>query len=238
MKILIPLAGRGSRFKEIGFTKPKSLLPIIDKSMIEWSTMNIPVDSSDIIFLILKDDVKKYSLDAELLKIFGSKITIIQIPKVTDGAPQTLLYAKDLINTSEEIIIWNGDQVVLDDVGKMIEQLPENIDGLIPVFHSNLTKFSYVRVDDEMNVLETAEKIPISEYATIGLYYFRKGKDFVRAAESMIEKDIRRGNEFFVCPVYNELIEEGKKIKATVVDTAWPLGTPEDVEQFKKYYRE
>jgi len=237
MKVVIPLAGRGSRFVEAGFNKPKPLIQIIKKSMVEWATSNINVNFNDFIFLILQKHIDQNNLDEKLKELYSPEITIIPISKVTEGAPLTILQAKEIINTDEELLICNGDQFFSEDVLNMISKLPLEYSGLIPVFRSTQTKFSYAKVDGSMNVIEVAEKIPISNYATAGAYYFRKGKDFIWAVEKMIEKDIRRGNEFFVCPVYNELISRGDKIKAILIDKFWPLGTPEDVEYFKKYYR-
>ncbi|PIZ52024.1 glycosyl transferase family 2 [Candidatus Woesearchaeota archaeon CG_4_10_14_0_2_um_filter_33_13] len=236
MKVLIPLAGRGSRFIEAGYTLPKPLVLIIKEPMIRWATKNLNIEDKDLIFFILKIHIDNYQLDQKLREIFSANIKIVVVDKITEGAPITLLQAKDIIDTEEELLIFNGDQNFKENIIEMIRNLPLKYSGLIPVFHSTQTKFSYAQVDKGMDVIEVAEKIPISSYATAGVYYFRHGKDFVWATEQMISKDIRRGNEFFVCPVYNELLGRGDKIKATLIETFWPLGTPEDVEHFKRYY--
>lgn len=237
MKVLIPLAGRGSRFKEAGYEQVKPLIPIIKVPMIRWALKNLKAAPEDMVFYILQQHIDAARLDEKLKSLFSEKITIVPVDKVTEGAPMTLLLGKEHFDNDDEVIVWNGDQFFDEDMLEMIKGLPADCAGMIPVFNSNLTRFSYVKTDENMDILETAEKVPISNFATVGVYYFRKGKDFIWAIDEMVRKDIRRGNEFFVCPTYNELIARGDKIRAVKIENAWPLGTPEDVEHFEKFYR-
>ena len=113
----------------------------------------------------------------------------------------------------------------------------QNLDAGIVSFRATHPKWSYAKVDDCGFVTEVAEKNPISDIATVGVYYWKQGKDFVKYAESMILKDIRVNNEFYVCPVFNEAISDGLKIKTFDVPKMWGIGTPEDLNYFLENYK-
>jgi dTDP-glucose pyrophosphorylase len=105
-------------------------------------------------------------------------------------------------------------------------------DGGIVTFTSIHPKWSYAKVDESGLVTEVAEKNPISNNATVGYYFWKNGSDFVKYAESMINKNKRVNNEFYVCPVFNEAIADGKKISSFDIEKMWGLGTPEDLNYF------
>ena len=114
----------------------------------------------------------------------------------------------------------------------MYSMIADEIDGGILTFTATHPKWSFAKVNEEGYVTEVAEKNPISNIATVGVYFWKKGSDFVNYAEQMIKKDIRTNNEFYVCPVYNQAIQDGKKIKTFPVERMWGLGTPEDLTYF------
>ena len=154
---------------------------------------------------------------------------------MTAGAACTVLTAKKFINNEDDMLIANSDQYIDFDIDTFIEKAREgNKQGLIQTFESSHPKWSYVRLDKDGKVLETAEKKLISNKATTGLYYFKQGSDFVRATEAMIKKDCKYNGEFYVCPVYNELIIEGADIfiDDITIDKMHGLGTPEDLNNF------
>ncbi len=237
MNIVIPMAGRGSMFKEGGYSLPKPLIQIKGKPMIKWATDCVPYGAEAFIFVVLKEHINDFQIDEKLRQMYSDKIRVIVSDGVTQGAPRTVLLAEDMINNDDELIILNSDQYFRCPIKEAIESKPANITGLIPVFYATHPRWSYAKTDSEGFVVETAEKRLISTYATAGLYYFLKGRDFVWAAKEMIKKDIRRGSEFYVCPVYNELIAKGHKIRTVECESMWGLGTPEDVEYFIKYYK-
>lgn len=240
MKIVIPIAGRGSKFISAGYNEPKPLVLIKGKPMIKWATdsLNFLKFDENLIFIVLKEHVDKFNLDQKLKELYGNKIRIIISDGYTEGAACTVLLAKDIINSEEDLIIYNADQFFKDSILENIKNKKADTKGIIPVFRATNSKWSFVSVNENNYVIETAEKEMISNLATVGLYYFSQGKDFVWAAEEMIRKNIRVQGEFYVCPVYNELIRRGDKILATEVSQMWPMGNPEDVEYFNKYYRE
>ena len=237
MKIVMPIAGRGSRFREVGHREPKPLISILQRPMIQWALDCIDYRPEDLIFICLQEHIERDHIDQHLKTLFSDSITLVTTDGVTQGAASTVLLARDFIDTSEECVIYNTDQFFKSDLMNAIKNKSDDVTGIIPVFKATSSKWSFARVGPNGYVNEVAEKIPISTNATVGLYYFAHGSDFVWAADQMISKDIRRNNEFYVCPVYNELIQRGDKIQIVESDFMWGLGTPEDVEHFERYYR-
>ena len=234
MNILIPMAGQGSRFQQAGYSFPKPLIDVNHKPMIQVVTDNLSLDGRHI-FLVLKDHYEKYSLRYLLPLIVQPRACeIIQVDQVTQGAACTALLARELINTDDELVIANSDQWVDWDSRHFLAYMrTRQADGGILTFFSTHPKWSFVRVDElSSRITEVAEKRPISSVATVGIYYFRRGRDFVAAAERMIEKNLRVNNEFYVAPAYNEMIADGKMVLSYPVAEMKGLGTPEDLERF------
>ena len=235
MNVLIPMAGHGSRFAQAGYTFPKPLIEIHSKPMIQVVVDNLAVDAN-FIYVAQKEHREKFNLDA-MLNLITPGCKIVEVEGVTEGAACTTLLAKEFIDNDEPLVIANSDQFVewssLDFFYKMNEQ---NLDAGILSFESTHPKWSYARLDENDYVVEVAEKKPISNVATVGVYYWKKGKDYVKFAEQMISKNIRVNNEFYVCPVFNEAIESGLKIKTFNVSKMWGLGTPEDLRYFLENY--
>jgi len=231
MKILIPMAGRGKRFEDAGYSFPKPLIDINGKTMIEVIVENLNF-SAEHIFLCRNEHYEKYSLK-ELLELIYQNCKTIKVNEITEGAACTALLAKELINNNEELIIANSDQFVEWDSYNFISNVhSKNADGGILTFEAYDKKWSFVKVDDMGFVTEVAEKKVISKNATVGVYYWKHGSSYVSSAEKMIKKNIRVNNEFYVCPVYNEFILEKKKVKIYNVDEMQGLGTPEDLNNF------
>lgn len=236
MNILIPMAGAGSRFEKAGYTFPKPLIDVRGKPMIQWVVDNLNVEAK-YIFIVQRSHFEKYNLK-ETLSNFCPNNEIIQIDGVTEGAACTTLLAKQYIDKDEPLIIANSDQFVEWNNEEFIyTSTTGDLDGNILTFKSTHPKWSYAKVDELGYVTEVAEKRPISDIATVGIYYWRKGSDYVKYAEQMIRKNIRVNNEFYVCPTFNEAIQDGKKIKTYNIEKMWGLGTPEDLEYFLKYYK-
>ena len=234
MNILIPMAGAGSRFEQAGYTFPKPLIDVNGKPMIQRVVENINIDATHI-FIVQKSHYEKYSLQ-HTLNLISPGCKIVQVDGVTEGAACTTLLAKEYINNDEPLVLANSDQYVdWDSSQYMYSCMTDDIDGSILTFNSTHPKWSYAKTNDQGFVTEVAEKKPISENATVGIYFWKKGKDYVDCAESMINKNIRVNNEFYVCPVYNEAILKNAKIKTFHIEKMWGLGTPEDLDTFLKY---
>lgn len=238
MKILIPMAGEGSRFSKEGYTFPKPLIDVNGKPMIQTVVENLDYDA-EYIFLVRKEHLETYEgLYSTLERITNGKFKVVQIDELTEGAACTALLAKDYINDSEDLLIANSDQ--------FIEYSPENFktlkemtdaDAIVYTFEAVHPKWSFVKTNSRGVVTEVAEKKPISNIATCGIYWYRRGSDFVKYANKMIEKDIRVNGEFYIAPVYNELIKDGKTLIPFFVHSMWGIGTPEDLKYYLKNYK-
>ena len=126
---------------------------------------------------------------------------------------------------SDQIVDWNSREFIYSMYSK-------NADGGIATFKSSHPKWSYAKTDDFNKVIEVAEKKPISNEATVGIYYWKHGSDFIKYAEQMIEKNLRVNNEFYVCPVFNEAINDNKHVYTFPVKKMWGIGTPEDLKEY------
>ena len=233
MKVLIPMAGAGSRFEKAGYTFPKPLIDVEGKPMIQTVVDNLNIEAQHV-FIVQKSHYEKYNLQQTLNQI-SPNCEIVQVEGITEGAACTTLLAKQHIDNDEPLIIANSDQYVKWDSNEfMYSMIGDSVDGGILTFKSTHPKWSYAKLGDDGFVCEVAEKKPISDIATVGIYYWKKGSDYVKYAEDMIKKDVRVNNEFYVCPVFNQAIEDNKKIKIFNVEKMWGIGTPEDLQVFLK----
>jgi len=233
LNVLIPMAGAGSRFEQAGYTFPKPLIDVRNKPMIQVVVENLNI-KANFIYIVQKSHREKYNLDT-LLNLITPNCKVIEVEGITEGAACTALLAKEYINTNTPLFFANSDQFVEWDSNEFMYKMNEtNADGGIVSFLSTHPKWSFAKIDEQGLVTEVAEKNPISNIATVGYYFWKYGSDFVKYAEEMIEKNIRVNNEFYVCPVFNQAIEDGKEIRTFNIDKMWGLGTPEDL----KYYLE
>jgi len=231
LNIVIPMAGSGKRFMDAGYKLPKPLIDVNGMPMIKTVIDNLAIDAN-YIFIIQKEHAEMHHLDL-MLKLMVPNCQIIQIDSLTSGAAETVLMAQDFINNDDCLLIANCDQYVeWDSAGFLSNAKASNIDGAILTFKANETKWSYAKVDGNNFVTEVAEKKVISDNATVGIYWWKKGSDFVKYAHSMMEKNIRVNNEFYVCPVWNEALADGKKVKIMPCDKMCGIGTPEDLKVF------
>jgi HAD superfamily hydrolase (TIGR01509 family) len=231
LNVLIPMAGAGSRFQKAGYTFPKPLIEVNGTPMIQVVVENLNIDAN-YIYVVQKSHREKYNLDI-MLNLITPNCKIVEVDGVTDGAACTALLAKEYINNEDPLFFANSDQYAIWDSNEFFYKMNETgCDGGIVTFTSTHPKWSFARIDSGGFIAEVAEKKPISDRATVGFYYWKKGSDFVKYAEQMISKNVRVNNEFYVCPVYNEAINEGKKIKEFGIEKMYGLGTPEDLNFF------
>ena len=235
MNVLIPMAGAGSRFAEAGYTFPKPLIEVGNKPMIQVVVDNLNIDAH-YIFIVQAEHYEKYNLET-VLSLIKPNCSIVQVDSVTEGAACTTLLAREYIDNENPLVIANSDQFVEWNSNEVLYAFStEGVGGGILTFESTHPKWSFARTDENGWVTEVAEKQPISNHATVGVYYYAHGSDYVNSADSMIEKDIRTNNEFYVCPVYNQFIESGGKVRIKNIDRMWGLGTPEDLNNFMSNY--
>lgn len=235
MKVLIPMAGAGSRFEKAGYTFPKPLIEVKGKPMIQTVVENLNIDA-EFVFVVQKEHYEKYHLKS-LLELISPGCKIVQVDGLTEGAACTALMAKEFIDNDEPLLFSNSDQFLEWDSNEfMYSMMADEIDGGILTFTATHPKWSFAKLGEDGFVTEVAEKNPISNIATAGIYYWAKGSDFVKYAEQMIERNIRVNNEFYVCPVYNQAIEDGKKVRIFPVKRMWGIGDPESLNYFREHY--
>ena len=236
LNVLIPMAGAGSRFEQAGYTFPKPLIEVRKKPMIQVVVENLNI-KANYIYVVQKSHREKYNLDA-LLSLITPGCKVVETEGMTEGAACTALLAKEHINTDAPLFFANSDQFVEWDSNEFLYKMNEtNADGGIVTFEATHPKWSFAKINKQGLVTEVAEKKPISNIATVGFYYWKQGSDFVKYAEQMINKNIRVNNEFYVCPVFNQAIEDNKKIRTFNINGMWGLGTPEDLNYYLENYK-
>ena len=236
LNVLIPMAGAGSRFQQAGYTFPKPLIDVEGKPMIQVVVDNLNIEAT-YIYVVQKQHRLMYNLDT-LLNLITPNCKIVEVDGITEGAACTTLLAKELIDNDQPLIMANSDQFIEWDSNEfMYKMIEQRVDGGILTFNATHPKWSFVKTNEQGYVTEVAEKNPISNMATVGVYYWAKGSDYVKYAEQMIKKNIRTNNEFYTCPVFNEAILDGKKIKTFGIEKMWGLGTPEDLKYYLENYK-
>jgi dTDP-glucose pyrophosphorylase len=238
LNIVIPMAGRGSRIATAGYPLPKPMIPVHGVPMIQVVLRNItPVRACRHIFLVLREHLEQFGLEAQLKNV-APECAVVPVEHVTGGAACTVLLARDHINSDQPLMIANSDQFVDLDINAYLNRLEaDKLDGLIMTFWSDHPKWSYCRLAADGTVTEVVEKQVVSNEATVGIYNFRHGCDFVRAAERMIAMGKRVNGEFYAAPAYNELIADGGRIGVFNIGREYHemhgLGVPEDLRTFE-----
>lgn len=267
MKIIIPMAGLGSRFSKVADTnpeykKPKPFILVKGKPMIQWALESLPfadlphrpavtssiVKPENFIFICRRDHQDEFKIEKKLKEIFSNDITVLLINKITRGAAETVLTAKELINSKESIIVSDSDHY-FDGIflyEKVISK-DKGTQGIIPVFRppDDEPKWSFSLVEKDNSITAVGEKdknlAEKGALANIGGYYFTHGNVFVNEVKEAIREDDLTGDEgkkeFYVAPIYNRLIKKGMKIAAAITPKVWGLGTPKDVEFFERNYK-
>lgn len=229
--LLVPIAGKGQRFVDEGFHMPKPLIMVDGEHIIDWSFKSIDPAEYDIVFVVRDDHIHNFGIDSILKNKFGENIKIVSTDKITSGTVASCLLAEDYINNDVPLVVYTLDvyfepKFMLENVG--------DADGFILTFKANNPAYSYVQLDDDGHALRTAEKEIISENAAVGIYYFKRGSEFVRYAHQMIDQNLRTNNEFYVCPLYNLMITDNKKVRTAHVQKMHLMGNPAELNFFKK----
>jgi len=237
LNIVVPMAGAGSRFVAVGYSDPKPLITIHGVPMIRLVIENLrPREKHRFIFICQQAHILEYDL-ADKLNRWAPGCALVPLQNLTEGAACTVLCAKSLIDDEDELMIANSDQYVDVDINEYLNAMRErDLDGQIMTMTANDPKWSFIGISDRDRVSVVVEKVVISDEATTGIYNFRSGRDFVRAAESMICEGLRVNGEFYVAPVYNQIVRGGREIGYFNVGSEgngmYGLGTPADLDRF------
>lgn len=236
MNIVIPMAGLGSRFTNAGYKKPKPLIDVAGKPMIVRVMGNLQQPGAKFILLARKEHIESnQELVAQIQSDFNA--VFVPIDKLTEGTACTVLYARSHLLPNEEVVIANSDQIIDNCFTEFLHDAKSrNLDGSILTFiDAELNpKWSFAKIDSFGLVTEVQEKKAISEFATVGIYYFKRADELVDSIIQMIIENDRVNNEFYTCPVYNYLIKKGKKIGIFNIEQSQMhgIGTPEDLNSY------
>lgn len=234
LNIVIPMAGLGSRFRDAGYILPKPLIPIHGVPMIKLVISNIrPRCEHTFTFICQKRHVLEHDLRT-CLSSWAPNCNVVEIDGLTEGAACTVLCGRDAIADDNPLMVANSDQFVDFSIDEYLSAMDgPRTDGLIMTMKATDPKWSFVEVGPDDCVTRVAEKVPISDNATVGVYNFASGREFVRSADAMISKNLRVNGEFYVAPVYNQFIGDGAKIRICDIGSGMHgLGTPLDLTQF------
>lgn len=237
MNILIPMAGRGSRFSEQGYDVPKPMIPFMGKMMIEWAVDTLGIHGRHI-FVIRKEHDDEAGL-GEILKNRYPGSVVIPLDYVTDGAACTALLAEEYIDNDQELVITNCDQVLEWNAAAFQRFVgsDECLDGAVVTYDSNKPINSYAWLDEETGrVTAVREKTGTSHYSLNGVHYWKKGCDFVRSAKKLIADKQTVNGEYYVSETYNPMIAEGKEVAVYHIPTTQhhAVGTPSDLDKYLK----
>lgn len=235
LQIVIPMAGRGSRFAEAGYKQPKPLIAVLGKPMIQRVVENLtPTREHRFVFIVQREHLERYGV-GDLLTTIAPTSTVVALDAVTEGAACTVLTARDHLERELPLMIANCDQWLDTDIDAYLAAADApDTDGLIMTMPADHPKWSYVGLDDQQRVTIVVEKQVISSHATVGVYNFAHAAAFTSGADRMIAAGKRVNGEFYVAPVYNELISDGALVRVHDVGPAmWGLGTPNDLDFFR-----
>lgn len=230
------MAGAGSRFANAGYKKPKPFINILGKPMIKRVLENLNYEDANYIFILRKEHVEDNQEILENIKQ-NCNANFVYIDQLTEGAACTVLLARKLINNNHPLLVANSDQIVDISIKDYInDALSRKLDGSILTFEDDDPKWSYAKLNKDNLVTEVKEKAVISNYATVGIYFYTKGSDFVNSSIDMIVNNDRVNNEFYVCPAYNYLIKQGGKIGIYNIKKSQMhgTGTPDDLNKYIK----
>ena len=235
MRFIIPMAGMSRRFRDAGYAAPKYLIEAKGQTLLERSLRSLPLELADlVIFIVLQEHLDGFDAADRIERIMGERpYRIVALPKATRGQAETVLAAADWIDPDRDLVIFNIDTTFLSErLRTALLDPAAKCDGILGSFQASGPNWSYARLDADGYVAETAEKVEISHHALTGLYHFTRGDDFVRVARKAVQQDQRSGGEFYVAPLYNDLIAEGRKFVLDPAQSFLPLGTPEELEAF------
>jgi UDP-N-acetylglucosamine diphosphorylase / glucose-1-phosphate thymidylyltransferase / UDP-N-acetylgalactosamine diphosphorylase / glucosamine-1-phosphate N-acetyltransferase / galactosamine-1-phosphate N-acetyltransferase len=234
MVVVIPMAGRGSRYSNEGYEIPKPLIPVAGKPMILWALKSLAgLVVSRYIFVLLKEHEERFNVKELIRKSIQQNVEFVLLDDVTEGQLCTVLAAKELLEKDEDVLIASSDTLVENELNKDIKD--KHFEGIISV--SNLTgdQWSFARTNESGQVVEVAEKVRISDHASTGLYYFRRASDLIFFGEQMLANKEKTRNEYYVIPLYQKMIEAGMPIGISIAKAMWDMGTPAAKENFEKH---
>lgn len=241
INIVIPMAGLGSRFSKVGYKEPKPFIDVDGKAMIVRVLENLAYENARYILIAREEHLKE---KPNLVNYIKENFNVIFLPisHLTEGTACTVLYARKLINNNEPLLIANSDQIIDMDISKYIDDCRKrDLDGSILTFidKDKNPKWSFAKINKDNFVVEVKEKVAISDIATVGIYLYQRGKDYIDATIDMFIENDRVSNEFYVCPTYNYAIKNRLKIGIYNISAnkMHGIGTPADLNLYLEHLK-
>lgn len=236
MKIIITMAGEGSRFRKVGYKIPKHEIEIKGKTLFEWSMLSLKnFFDEEFIFVVRKNNYNEKILKELCAKLEIKKTIIKEIEILTDGQATTAFLCDELLSNNEDILIYNIDTYISGN--EIIKKEIQKYDGYIPVFKSEGEKWSFIKLDKKNKIEDVVEKIRVSDLGSIGMYYFKKWKDYKEVYLKYKDEIKIKYKEVYIAPMYHYLIQRYKKDIGYIIlkkENIHVLGTPEDLKNFRK----
>ncbi len=227
MKVIITMAGEGNRFKKIGISIPKYEIIANGKTLFEWSLLSLKeLWNEEFIFVVRKKIYNRNFIEKICNKLKISKVIIKEIDYLTEGQANTVFLCDEYLKSEDEIVIYNIDTYIKGEIAKIKEM--KKFDGYIPVFKAEGEKWSFIKLNNNFEVIDIVEKKRISNLASIGFYYFKSWKDYKEIYLKSKEKIKEEFKEIYIAPMYRYLLNENKKIGYKIIDSSnvFVLGTP------------
>ncbi len=238
MIVVVPMAGRGSRFANNGYTTPKPFIEVLGQPMFIRALKSIEqVQYSKIVFVALKEHDEEYKLHLTLKQNNMERAEVVCIDEVTEGQLCTVLAARKYFENGEDLLIMASDSYIASGIQADISNKSSDCKGIISVINLPGEQWSFAKTNELGDVTEVAEKVRISDHASTGIYYFADGKEFCATADAIIAGNERTRGEFYVIPVYQKMIDRGEKVTLSHAQEMWDMGTPDAKEKFENYLR-
>ena len=225
MKLVLTMAGLGSRFKKAGYAEEKYAIPFRGHTLLEWSLISLRSFAGHDLIVVTRDFPNiRDDLAAAAARCGLREPSVVVLDAVTGGQAETVLRAEPFLADDDEVLVWNCDTYVQADAVR-----PEDVrgDGWIPTFDAPGDKWSFVVADAKGRASRVTEKVRVSDDCSIGLYYFRRFADLREAYNVRSEE-----GESYVAPLYEFLIAQGREVYLHRLppDAVTVLGTPEDLD--------
>lgn len=238
MIVVVPLAGRGSRFADSQPLIPKPLIPVAGRPIVAHALDSLSgLCPKRIVFVALKEHDSRFGISTLLKNLAGAKAEIVLLDSVTEGQLCTVLAAREFIEPAERLLIASSDTYVVSDLARDITNCDATCHGLISVTNAPGDQWSFARVDAAGDVVEVAEKIRISDYASTGLYYFSHAGEFLEIADDIVQNREKTKGEYYVMPIYGKYVERGWRVRLSLAGVMWDMGTPAALGVFERYLR-
>jgi UDP-N-acetylglucosamine diphosphorylase / glucose-1-phosphate thymidylyltransferase / UDP-N-acetylgalactosamine diphosphorylase / glucosamine-1-phosphate N-acetyltransferase / galactosamine-1-phosphate N-acetyltransferase len=235
MKLIVPMAGRGARFAGSNYSLPKPLIPVAGKPMMHWAVQSLQsIPRSQVVVIALREH-EAYGITKIICDALPDA-EIILLPDVTEGQLCTVLAAHRFIDNDEDVLVASADTYVVSSLSADIANRSPETRGIISVADMPGDRWSFARTDELGRVVEVAEKVRISNYASTGLYYFASGRELVSVADEIINNREKTHGEYYVIPVYQKFIQRGWRVNISLADQMWDMGTPESLAAFAVRY--